>query len=193
MDRASNKILVDTEFRSDYAQWLFGQIEYSVDYNVLLTHLYNRTYFWSVSNDDNRAIDGIALRDRFIQETNYGDFDYPEDECSVLEMLFGVAVRINDIVIGIEEGDQSSRWFWELLCNLGLDGYDDAYMREYGRTNIIKEVNIILDRFLDRSYKRNGVGGIFPVKTSRVDQREIEIWYQMSAYLEENYSFENTY
>ena len=33
----------------------------------------------------------------------------------------------------------------------------------------------------------NGTGGLFPLKRPRVNQRRVEVWYQMSEYLMENY------
>jgi hypothetical protein len=33
----------------------------------------------------------------------------------------------------------------------------------------------------------NGTGGLFPLKMPKVNQRRVEIWYQMSAFIEENF------
>jgi hypothetical protein len=34
---------------------------------------------------------------------------------------------------------------------------------------------------------KSGLGGMFPLEDPREDQRAIEIWYQMMAYINENY------
>ena len=40
---------------------------------------------------------------------------------------------------------------------------------------------------VERRYKRSGEGGLFPLKNAAKDQRKVEIWYQLSSYLLENY------
>ena len=44
-----------------------------------------------------------------------------------------------------------------------------------------------LDGFINRQYEANGEGGLFPLKGVCEDQREVEIWYQMNAYLYEHH------
>ena len=46
---------------------------------------------------------------------------------------------------------------------------------------------LILNKIIDRGYSRRGVGGLFPLKYSKNDQRKVELWYQMHSYLIENY------
>ena len=40
---------------------------------------------------------------------------------------------------------------------------------------------------LAREYSDNGHGGLFPLKNPKKDQRKVEIWYQMTEYINENY------
>jgi hypothetical protein len=37
-----------------------------------------------------------------------------------------------------------------------------------------------------RLYTTSGYGGLFPLEEPKEDQRKVEIWYQMMAYLGEN-------
>ena len=46
-------------------------------------------------------------------------------------------------------------------------------------------VTQVFNKLLDRTYDWDGVGSLFPVRDSVNDMREIEIWYQMMAYLNE--------
>ena len=65
--------------------------------------------------------------------------------------------------------------------NLGLGSMDDRGYDEGEKKKII-------NRFLDRKYDRNGKGGLFTVKDRpSIDMRNIEIWYQMSWYLNEEF------
>jgi hypothetical protein len=73
-------------------------------------------------------------------------------------------------------------WFWELLNNLGLSEYANL---DRIRSSI-KEINSILSTLNKREYEEDGYGGLFPLRNPGKDQRKVEIWYQMSAYLLEN-------
>jgi hypothetical protein len=79
-------------------------------------------------------------------------------------------------------------WFWMMLGNAELDGFtDEAFYALRGHILVDK----ILNRILDRTYKRDGIGGLFPLKHPKKDQRRVELWYQMNAYLVENYYSED--
>ena len=117
------------------------------------------------------------------------DMDAP---CTVLEMLIALAIRCeSDIMHDDACGDRTRLWFWEMIKNLGLIDYtDDAYM--YDKSGSFdSEVNHIIDIFLERRYDKHGRGGAFPLRKYRTnyysDQRKVEIWYQLSAWLIENY------
>ena len=181
------------EIKEEYFVWLVNKIK-GQEHWCLLRHLHETPFHWqktkATSNDENRAFDGQALRDRFLYETNYTgySYNYPEEECSVFEMLVALAFRINDILIEIEEEDQMARWFWELLENLGIDIFNDWVYFEKDNPTKIED---IIAKWMDRKYDKNGTGGIFPRKDAPKDQRKVEIWYQMSGYLIENYQLED--
>jgi len=61
--------------------------------------------------------------------------------------------------------------------NLDLKKYNDD------RPIPVKKVDDILDRVIHRKYKANGEGGFFPLKETNNDQRDVELWYQMSEYV----------
>ena len=73
-------------------------------------------------------------------------------------------------------GDRTGQWFWNMIVSLGLGTMTDAnYDSNY--------VDDILQRFMQRKYKRTGEGGLFTVPNTRQDLRDIEIWSQLTAYL----------
>lgn len=144
-------------------------------YNELMFYLYSREFVWSIPMDENRAKDGIALRDK------YG---YPDDPnsapCSVLEMLIALARRIEiQLKTNYEEGDRTGQWFWIMITNLGLNEMDDEHFN-------LEVADFMINRFLNRDYKYNGEGGaLFVVDNPVTDMREVEIWFQMNWYLSE--------
>lgn len=164
-----------------YLQWLYSQVVGSVrlrhsshTYWELLKILYTKEFIWIVPNDDNRVEDGKCLRYEFVEELELDDVDknWMELGCSFLEMLIGLSRRLS-----FEDGGEPSAWFWHFLHVLDLDIYADNIA-------IPKEkVNDILDRVIWRTYRRDGQGGLFPLRHPKQDQTEVELWYQLSAYL----------
>lgn len=174
---------MNEELSHEYYLWLCSLIS-DDEHHTLIRHLHRRPFEWIIENDDNRAYDGTALRDMFVDQTQYNQHEYPEGDCSILEMLIGVAIRINDILIETDGEEQIACWFWEIVGNLDLIKFTDDALFDNGG---IAQIDKILDIFLERKYEKNGVGGLFPLDNPELDQRDVEIWYQMSEYLVENY------
>ena len=133
--------------------------------------------------DENRSDEGKDLREIFSDECG---FDYIPDEingpCSVLEMMISLSKRWNQEVSETNEEDNSIIYFWTMIKNLGLEGCtDDKFDPEFVR----EKLNILLDR----DYLENGEGSLFPLKRSKENQKNIEIWYQLQNYIIENYDF----
>jgi len=162
-----------------YFPWLYAQVA-SVDiadpsrtYWELLRKLYNKEFIWFVPNDDNRAEDGRELRHEFMQSTGVSvDDDWLHLGCSILEMLIALSRRL-----WFETDIPAREWFWEMLENLELDQYSD------NMTLPVRRVDTILDRLIWRVYRRNGKGGLFPLRRAAEDQTKVEIWYQMCEYI----------
>ena len=162
-----------------YFDWLIAKIDHrrrALDYIEALHYLYERDFESLLSHDDNRASDGLYLRYEFNgKESN-------DQRCSCLEMLVALAVRCEKDIMGDpRESDKSWKWFWIMFENLGFGRMSDGRFDE-------AEADRILERFLGRKYRKDGKGGLFPLKYPDEDQRKVEIWYQMCAYLNENYS-----
>lgn len=176
------------DIRQDYFEWLCELVhvdQENASWWILMKDLHHRTFYAIVPHDENRAGDGIDLREEYLRVMRYPEYLEIGEECSVLEMLIGLARRIDFELsdpYSNNTTDNTAYWFWEMLDNLGLTIFDDASYVECGG---VRHVDKIIDRFLRRSYRRNGEGGLFPLKNTRDDQRKTEIWYQMSAYLTE--------
>lgn len=172
-----------------YLTWLYARIgsvnerSKSKTYWVLFRQLYTQEFVWLVANDDNRVDDGRDLRYEFLDEIGISrdvDPDWMGMGCSVLELLMGLAKRF------AFETDRTPRyWFWELLENLDLVRFTDAVNT---KTKTQEIVNEIVHDLIFRNYHPSGRGGLFPLETPDKDQRNVEIWYQLCAYiLERNY------
>lgn len=142
----------------------------------LLQHLFTKEYVWLIPNDDNRVEDGRALRDEFIEDLGLDDVDpdWLNLGCSMLEMMVALSRRLSFLAEG-----EPRDWFWHLIDNLGLNIADN---QRFPRSRVEE----VLDRQIWRMYKSNGAGGLFPLRHPRRDQRDVEIWTQLNAYLQES-------
>lgn len=174
---------------NEYFEWLYGLVcdnKYpkSISYRKLLSRLHSIEFRYSVPKDGNRADDGVRLRYRFANITQIHEdlietiVDELEGPCSVLEMMVALAIRCEtDIMDDPKFGDRTKQWFWGMIVNLGLGSMSDT---KFDRT----EVDMIINRFLDRRYEPDGRGGLFRVRDCDRDLRTVEIWYQLCWYLD---------
>lgn len=171
--------------KSSYVEWLTDIINHdnkAEKYTKLISHLYNSPFKWSVANDDNRELDGIALRDYFAYDKNVEigtDLDGP---CSMFEMMVALARRCeDDIMTGTSDENRTYLWFWDMISNSGLSKFDDEKYNFDKVEDIIGIIN-------DRKYKNDGTGGgLFVTKNDKNDFKNVELWYQLSFYLQEKY------
>lgn len=162
-----------------YFEWLYGQISSvklknpSRTYWNLFRILFKKEFIWWVPNDDNRVEDGKDLRYEFLEDAKESaTVDWLDLGCSMLELFIGLSRRL-----AFETNAEPAEWFWELLENLDLRQYNDRVIIP------CDEVEAALDKVIWRTYKRNGSGGLFPLKRARQDQREVELWYQLGEYI----------
>lgn len=162
-----------------YFNWLRAKV---LDYDTpsymyldLLRILFQTQFVWVIAGDDNRIKDGLELRDYFLRETGMENDPYwYEAPCSVFEVLLALADRAC-FVTEIPVKD----WFWRFITNLRLDGY-----RTISRVEAVI-VNRTIETWLFRAYHRSGDGGIFPLRESNEDQTQLELWYQMNRYIDD--------
>lgn len=158
------------------------------NYGALLNFMYNMEFEYIIPLDENRAYDGLNLRYLFSTEApyNYNDIlDALDEPCSILEMIIGLAHRIEtDITCEPDGIDRTSEWFWQMISSLGLEDMTDS---NFDSDKVID----ILRCFLNRRYSPNGQGGLFTVNNYDGDMRDVEIWYQANIWLNEKIYNEN--
>lgn len=163
---------------NEYFEWLYELVcgdLYSerISYRKLLMSLHSTEFIWTCPRDENRAIDGIELRQRFSEDLA----DYIEGPCSVLEMIIALAIRCEEnIMDDTKYGDRTTQWFWKMINNLGLgDMVDTRFDKLYVKDTI--------QRFLYREYSPDGKGGLFVIRNCDYDVRDVEIWCQLMWYI----------
>lgn len=169
---------------TEYFHWLCNVADAPDDegYTYLLRVLYGIEFFWIHPNDENRAVDITTLIERYVEET--GEYPEKDNSVSVFEVLLALAGRINFQMDG-----GFSKYFWELLENLEVLRFtsDPRLRTPSGAKRVEEEIRKIVFTWLYRQHLSDGVGGIFPLERPQMDQRELEIWVQMSQYLHEKY------
>lgn len=171
---------------NEYFEWLYNSVcdRKSLkgnSYRKLFMLLHRTEFRYSIPRDENRALDGLELRRRFAHDADHRGYilDCLAGHCSVLEMMIALAIRCEEHIMDDPDiGDRTGKWFWGMIENLGLIFMTDA---RFDRQYVEKKVAI----FLDRKYARNGAGGLFTAEHCVEDMRDIEIWYQMSWYLDD--------
>lgn len=168
----------------EYFDWMCNLVcDSSMPYEKLLTRLHEIEFVPIMPMDDNRAADGVDFRYRFAYENRYHPAiiaEYIDNRpCSVLEMMVALIHRFEEQIMDNQEfGNQSQRWFMEMITSLGLKRMTDTMYDEMF-------VDRAIMRFHNRDYKPNGEGGLFTVQRYRRDMRLVDIWYQMCWYLDE--------
>jgi hypothetical protein len=158
-----------------YLGWLESQVgvdQQPRSYYDLMMLLAKKEFLWLIPHDDNRIVDGLEVREMFYEETGLiGELG----PCSVLEVLVALSRRLAFVADGSESG-----WAWQLICNLELDKLSDPIGPRKG-----VRVEEILETLIWRTYSEDGQGGFFPLAWPEQDQRDVELWYQMSFYADE--------
>lgn len=168
-----------------YLQWLYslvGSVKVkspSKTYWSLVRQLYTKEFVWLIPNDDNRVEDGKDLRYEFIEKHDVDvENEWMNMGCSMLEMMIALARRL-----AFEDGKSTRDWFWIMIDNLGISDFNDRRYNEWHR----REVEVVLDNVIWRTYSPDGFGGLFPLQSTTRDQREMELWYQLCEYINERH------
>jgi hypothetical protein len=172
---------MDVLLDDSYLTWLYSQIgsvklrNRSKSHWSLARQLFKKEFVWFIPNDDNRVEDGRDLRFEFLEANGLtADEEWLSMGCSMLELLIGMARRLT-----FEMEGEPRVWFWHMIEMLDLFQYNDRVYDAQAEDKIDEALN----RVIFRTYEADGRGGLFPLRRPPTDQREVELWYQASAYL----------
>lgn len=173
---------MDEPIEELYFKWLYSKVAAvasptpSSTYWKLFRNLHEFEFVWLLNGDDNRAEDGLELRNEFLLLSGISRHRaWDHIGCSVLEMLIAFSRRA-EFMTEVPSRD----WFWIFMVNLGLNNLHDA------STRISKKATDAIYRFVWRTYSPTGYGGLFPLEHGKDDERKVEIWYQFCAYVAEH-------
>lgn len=154
-----------------------------VNYSKLLKGLHQIIFYYVVDNDINRIADGIDLRADFADSKTRNTKEKLEirklldGSCTCLEMLIALSRRIEETIMGDDKyGNRTSKWFWDMIKNLGLYELED---KTFNMDILFEKTRI----FMDREYAKDGLGGLFRIEGCPNDLRKEPIWRQMTWYL----------
>lgn len=162
-----------------YLDWLGAQVcsdKFDTNSRLLLAHLHCVEWYSVVERDRAREEDGKKLRGRFIQDSDFINYESINGPCTFLECVIGIADRMDFFCTPPEDQSQMWMYFWLILSNSGI----------IGNGTDISAIDRKINKVLERTYATRGRGGFFPLKKAMTNQIGTEIWYQMSAYIEEN-------
>jgi hypothetical protein len=174
-----------TQIKKKYYDWLCNLVSDNIHprdmYTKLFKALYTREFTYIHPMDKNRQVNGIGLRyydfgyERGISYSVIPDI-FDDNFCSVLEMMVSVAKRMESSLYHDEYVGRTPIWFWHLNKNLGLEDMTDSNFSQV-------YFDDVMERFLNRRYKKDGTGGLFVTQDKTKDMREIEIWLQMDEFI----------
>lgn len=178
------------EFSEPYTNWLIGHIEgfkkgelnYTYEHSqMLIKLLYTPFDIIKMKRDEDRIKDGLYLRECYISEFKTEKEEAFENDCSVLEVLVALAIRMeNDILSSAKYGPRAHVWFWMMIQTMHLD---DVKNEDFDEEKVVK----IVVKMMERKYEKDGNGGLFFIPECQKDMRKIDIWHQMNDWVSENF------
>jgi hypothetical protein len=128
-----------------------------------------------VQEDANRVADVINMRRMWCEAVGFDIHALDDKPCSLLEVMLILSETLSYMLYGSTKDSSEERWFNEMCQNLGILGADESTIRERA------------ERMVARGYDENGNGGLFPLKNPKEDQRKVEVWMQLNAYIIEKF------
>lgn len=170
-----------------YFRWLYGRVcvvrdwESDRSYQMVCDEMQRIPFKVLVAGDENRRSNAADLRDQFLDFIRDRSLDRVAEREAHEVSIFELLVCLSDEA-RIMTGNSREEWFMIFLQNLGLDRFSDDQDDLIAKT----QVRRILSKFNNRRYRANGVGGLFPLDNPMTDQRRIQLWYQLGAYVRQN-------
>ena len=192
----------------DYIYYLYKMVQNGGEnHRKMCVELFRNRFFITRSapkRDIDREKDGLELRtewsNRVHKLDNVIQNEYPGDDldtefhsipCTMLEMIIGISKRMGEQLMDEDGEDKTAQYFWEIIGNLGLDCWDDDnFGWETGLAS--KNTGKICEILCKRQYNPDGTsGGMFPMPgVLGINQKKMEIWYQMQEYINWKYRIE---
>lgn len=172
----------------EYFEWLKEQVSFeggrvfTESEDRILGILFLMDFEFSMPMDKNRAKDGLILRkiwgNRRLEageKVDLGAIFEGKEQCSMLEMLLGLAIRMEDLLF--EPGQNHiSKWFWEMIDN-------SEWPKILEKEGVKELKKAILAWTTEKPWPK----AQNPFKKAHFSGQEI--WYQMHEYVGEKCGF----
>lgn len=177
----------------DYVYYLYRIVQNGGEnHRKLCIELFKNRFFITRSapkRDIDREKDGLELRKEWSNDSLDGEFHIIP--CTILEMIIGISKRMSEQLMDEDGEDKTAQYFWEIMENLGLTCMDDdnfGWDTGLAQKKIAKTCEILCKR----QYNPDGTGGgMFPMPgLLGINQKKMEIWYQMQEYINWKYGIE---
>lgn len=164
-----------------YRLWLNNKVQSPSrplePYSQIIAFLFRAPFEANYPGDDNRIGDIIQLRGRFGDKSKIGNVEYLElmqMEPTILELMISLALRMNEMSDNVDVPG----YFWDMMVSLGLNNMDDTNFN-------FSDASKIIDTFTNRTYQKNGKGGLFWAKklNDNYDAPHTDLWTQSQVYL----------
>jgi hypothetical protein len=165
-----------------YTFWLLSSLtseEGDNTYYFLAIVLNSIEFYYTMPEDENRALDGINLRKSYSNNTEDDIFEIMSCGCTALELLVALSMHMNNITY--YPGDNESAWFWIMLENLDIRISD----KDWPKQDSLDIIKSNLSRWFDRKFTKKGKGSPFPMKKCQEDLRHVNMWDHMQWYIGE--------
>lgn len=176
-----------------YGSWLLAECRFRKrGYSKLMQHLHLMVFEWVHPMDENRAGDGMEHRYYFLRSLGG---NAPSDlceklqkrPCSMLEMLVGLAIRIDGDYVGDVNSPRPDLLICEFLENWGLMGgstkaKNRGFTCEFVNSRVLSFRNSQVN-----SQVKNVDFGPFPVEKPEKYPYNSEIWSLLHQYLFEKH------
>ena len=194
-------ILRERRIRFDYMKWLvetyINNDNHMASRTLLLQALFHTHYRPGVGNDANRGGDGEQLREVYFSNRHLNEDELVIKnaldglgEPNMLEVMIGICLRLEDMTRSFVPDNSPSYWTMRLLDNLNLWTLTDDIYTKINGSQIVYDT---METLLNREYDSFGHGSFFPMRDTKRnrkrDYRNIEIWYQMQAWVGENVDY----
>lgn len=162
----------------EYFNYLVNIVK-GYNYTNLLREL-NKIHFYPLMELDRNRIS--EAKDNLRSAV---DFSPKTEYITILELLISLAIEYDHHVVKYDEPESLCTWFWLFISNCNLNIYDDLYFKN-NKEYSINKIQEWCSMFNNRTYRRDGVGSIFPLRNPPKDMRKTELFYQLCWYINEN-------
>lgn len=168
----------DAYEQASYYKWLINiitppdNVPSSIrNYGILLYALWRRDFFWfnRYEREEDRASDGVSLRERYMVENDLTPDAIPNGPCNVLEMLIAFAIRIDNATHDWTIGFRPWDWIVMFIDNLELADLTDANIQPSDDGYIINR----LEKWMSHDIGVHGEHSLFRFRVP-VTKAEIE-------------------